>query len=181
MSRYADHSRRFEEVASRRRNRHGRGGHSVPRPAPRAGAGADDARDRGAPADLGMASSIARSASACSLGGDGQVPRPAPSCEAPVALARACRRRRLSPRHHRLAPQGAFALRGRPKLALWASPWTACRQPRPGRYRSAGAKQPAGREISRFSDCPQSCGNPPFRGMPTDCGKTDGVSALPAF
>ena len=38
--------------------------------------------------------------------GDGQVARPPPAREAPGALARACRRRRLSPRPHRLSSQG---------------------------------------------------------------------------
>ena len=38
------------------------------------------------------------------LRGDGQVARPPPAGEAAGALARPCGRRRLPPRHHRLAP-----------------------------------------------------------------------------
>ena len=65
----------------------------------------------------------------------------------------------------------AAALSDRPKPALWASLWTACRQPRPAAIARPGANAPGADRLQAFSDFPHICGNPPVEGCPPTCGK----------
>ncbi len=103
MSRYADHSKRFEEVASRRRS-DGGVAEVIPFQGP-----LRELEQEPTMREIEVLQLISEGLVNREIGhrlflrGDGQVPRPPPARQASGALARPCRGRRLPPRHHRLA------------------------------------------------------------------------------